>query len=134
VKTRPPFLPTDWTYVDQIGFDGALTVPGALDVGSVAGAFELLLPEQYSNSPINAALAFSGRMGYVATTGRAPFSPFAGGLRFETLEFIPRASAVTVRFTPTYSRTDDTDPVGQFTNEYRLTAVLSGYKKVKALR
>jgi len=134
VKTRPAFLPADWTYVNNAGLDIATYALGDDDIGSVSGLFELLLPEHYGSSPIHASAAFSARMGYAPQSGRAPFSPYAGALVFKTLEFIPRASAITVRFTPTYAKANTTAPEGQYTNEYRVTAVMSGYKKVKALR
>jgi hypothetical protein len=131
--SRVPYTPVDWTFADDIGVPTGTFQPTLADIGQVSGLFELLLPEQYSNSPVMGSACFAGRHGYDISDGRTPFSAFAGALRFHTLEFIPRSSSVTVRFTPTYgfaNASDDPDLV----NEYRITAVMPGYKKVKALK
>lgn len=133
VNTRPPFLPVDWTFTDDIGVPTGVFVLSLDDIGQVSGLFELLLPQPYANSPVMSSSSFSARHGYNSDDGRAPFSSFAGALRFETPEFIERGSSVTVRFTPTYSRAAaDDEPT--LVREYRISAVMPGYKKVKALR
>lgn len=130
-RQQPPFLPCDWTYSNDIGA-ASYTVESD-KIGSLSGKFELLLPEEYSNSPVNSSSLFSARHGYPIQTGRAPFSAWAGALNFKTLLFVKRATAITVRFTPTYAKVHPSED-GAEVNEYRITAIIPGHKKVKALR
>lgn len=134
-----PYLPTDWTFTNDIVLNRNLA---ATDIGSVSGLFEILTPQPYANSPTNVALTYSARHGYEAAPAilsgdrpKVPFCAYAGALKFYEPLFVVRGTAITVRFTATYAAADVEDPETVTpTPEYRITAIIPGYKKVKSFK
>lgn len=120
------FRSCDWTYTNDVPVVG-LDVESLTDLGSVSGSFDLLCPESYSNQATSSSALFSARHGKRAG-GTTRVTSFCSKLEFFVPLFIPRGNTVTLVFTPGYSKTAEGKNL-----EYRISALLEGFKKVRAL-
>ena len=122
------FRSCDWTYTNDV--PGVPTGVDAVSLlGSVSGAFELLCPDAYSNQATAVSALFSARHGVRSSgIGGPPITSFCSKLEFFVPLFVPRGNTITLVFTPGYSKT----AVGK-NLEYRISALLEGFKKVQAL-
>lgn len=98
------------------------------------------LNRSYQNIPTPVQLLFSGAINY-RRGGNPVVDPyyssfqFPGGLVFPCPYLLPAGSSMTVKVAPLFAglRVDPAAPAANETlqNEYRVTAVLEGYKKVR---
>ena len=122
------FRPADWTPTNDW--------PNPL-IKDVNANFTVRTPSGiYSSAPLSIAHAFSTRHG---VPGFMPVSAYVGGLDFHRDYPLPRGTAMTVRVSPVFIRalggvfpTPFPDPTS--VPEYKVTAVLQGYKKIRAFR
>lgn len=123
------FRPVDWTATNDVG------QPSLVAFKDVNAVFTVRTPDgSYSNAPLAISHAFSARQGVYKFT---PVSAYLGGLDFHRDYVVPRGEAMTVRVSSIYTKAlegggkipDDTS-----VPEYRVTAVLQGYKRVRAFR
>jgi hypothetical protein len=126
----PVFTSADWTTTNDVVI--STTTLTTDDIGSVSGSFDLLLPERYANQATSIGALFSSRHGYGSFGNKQSFSAFPSKLEFCTPLHIPRGVTATLVFTPGYSRAAAADTNTQ--TEYRIRALLEGFKKVKTLR
>jgi len=122
------FRPDDWTPTNDW--------PAPSPIGAANCSFTVRTPRGvYSSSPLSISHAFSTRHGVPG--GQLPASSYLGGLDFHRKFPIPRGNAMTVRVSPNFTRalaSNNVIPDPTSVPEYRVTAVLQGYKKVRAFR
>ena len=132
------FRSVDWTSTNDVSDTADFITVDSL--GRVSGTFDLKLPESYANQATNSGALFSARHGYRsgfdASTAPRSFSVFPSKLEFFTPVFVPRGQTVVAVFTPGYARAptppNNSTPATTMT-EYRVSAIMEGYKKVKSL-
>ncbi len=133
VPSEETFRSCDWTCTNDIPATTGTALVSTDEIGSVSGFWELALPEQYENQATSANALFSARHGHsvqASTLGaaRQPWSVFPSGMQFHTPLFIPRGTGVSLTFMPGYAKAP-----AEGTTEYRISAFLEGFKKVKTL-
>lgn len=122
------FRPVDWSPTNDW--------PGSLAIPEANCTFQIRTPRgALSSAPLAISHAFSTRAG--TFMGALGVSAYLGGLDFHRPVPIPRGEALTVRVSPNYTRAlaaDGSFPDLTSVPEYRVTAVLTGYKRVRAFR
>jgi len=122
------FRPVDWTPIND--WPGTLVPPEANATFQIRSSRGV-----YNSAPLAISHAFSTRAG--SFMGALAVSAYLGGLDFHRPFPIPRGEAMTVRVSPSYTRALSAD--GSFPDltsvpQYRVTAVVTGYKRVRAFR
>lgn len=130
------YRPADWTPVDDYPYPS---------LGQDANCTFLVRTNRgdYSSAPLAISHAFSTRHGVPVSVERntlaqaLPATAWVGGLDFHCPYPVERAQAMVVRVSPNYTKALAAD--GAITDqtsvpEYRVTAVLQGYKPVRAFR
>lgn len=127
-NNQKTFRPSDWTPTNDW--------PGGIQIHSANCMFTVRTPRGYYNpTPMAISHAFSTRHG--SSVGTMPASAYLGGLDFHRPYPLARGEAMTVRVSPNYTRwlaADGSYPDDTSVPEFRVTAVLQGYKKVRAFR
>ena len=126
--TEYTFRGIDWSNI------GEETTPIGVMAETVCGAVELTEASgrKYQSAPLNAAVCFPQRRGIRQGVSRAYImSAYAGGLRFPDGYWLRRGTALTVRFTPTYTSAALPGGLAGQVFEYRFTATFFGSKIVR---
>lgn len=125
VNSELTFRPVDWTATNDVVFPSNVAAKQAnctFSIRTSAGP--------YSSSPMSIAHCFSARQG---VPNDLPVSAYLGGLDFHRPYVIERGEAMMVRVAPIYTKAVEVyDPTS--VPEYRVTAVLQGFKTVRAFR
>jgi hypothetical protein len=123
------FRPDDWTPVNDWP---APTIKAANCTFSIRTS-----KGPYSSAPMSIAHAFSCRAGVPDNVQPMAVSAYLGGLDFHRDFPIPRGESMMVKVTPNYTRalaSDGAIPDLTSVPEYRVSAVLQGYKVARAFR